>query len=389
MEVKIIKFDHFGRGIGYINDKIIFISRALPEEIVNIKIVKEKSKFSEGKIINIIKPNNERVDSICPYYDKCGGCDFLHTNDSMEKGFKINKAKELLGRCDNYYETDSLNYRNKVTLHVKDNKIGFYEEGTNNLIPIDYCYLLNNKINDTIKIFKDINKDNIKEIIIKTNGKDILVNIKGNIDSTKLPFDNLIINNKLINGKDYIEEVIDNKVFKITSNAFFQVNREGLLNINSIIHRFVKDKKINKALDLYSGIGLWGILISNYVNDIACIEINKEACLNAKENIKKNDIKNIKVINGKVEDYIDQFNNIDLIITDPPRSGLDKKTIGYLKKIKAQYFIYVSCDMYTLKRDLKDLEDIYEIKEINLVNMFKKTYHVESVCLLSRKTVDK
>ena len=119
------------------------------------------------------------------------------------------------------------------------------------------------------------------------------------------------------------------------------------------------------------------------------IEINKESCNNARVNIKNNDIKNIKVINGKVEDYIDRFNDIDLVITDPPRCGLDKKTINYFKNIRSKYFIYISCDMYTLKRDLKELGDIYDIKEINLVNMFKRTYHVETVCLLCRKTVDK
>ena len=388
MEMEIIKFDHFGRGIGYINNKIIFVKRALPKEIVDIKITKEKSKFYEGKIIEIKKANDNRIESICPYYDKCGGCDFLHINEELEKDFKINKAKELLGRCDNYYETENMNYRNKVTLHIKDNQIGFYEEGTNSLIPIDYCYLLSNKINDIIKVLKNIDKKDIKEIIIKTNGHDVLVNIKGNIDSINLPFDNVVLNNKLIKGKDYIEEIINNKVFKVTSNAFFQVNKEGLLHINEIIRRFVKDKDIHKVLDLYSGIGLWGILISDYVNDITMIEINKEACNNAIDNIKKNDIENIKVINGKVEDYIDKFNNIDLIISDPPRSGLDKKTINYLRRIKSKYLIYISCDMYTLKRDLKELEDIYEIDEVNIVNMFKRTYHVETVCLLSRKSVD-
>ena len=159
----------------------------------------------------------------------------------------------------------------------------------------------------------------------------------------------------------------------------------GLENINKIVQSYLINKNIKKVLDLYSGTGLWGILISDNVKNITAIEINKEACDNAKDNLLKNNISNVKIINGDVKDFIDNFKDIDLVITDPPRSGLDKKTIEYLKKIKSKYFIYISCDMLTLKRDLNDLEDIYQIEAINLVDMFKRTYHVETVCLLSLK----
>ena len=392
MEVKIIKFDHFGRGIGYYNGKIVFVNKALPNEIVDIKIIKEKSKFYEGEIINIINESEERIESICPYYSLCGGCNLLHMNYELEKQFKINKCKELLGRCDNFYETNDLNYRNKVTLHVKDNRLGFYKEKTNDIIPIDYCHLLNDKINDVIKKLQKLDLKNINEIIIKSNNKDVLLNIKGKLNINELHMidvNNIIVNNKLVKGNNYIEEIIHDKLFKLTSEAFFQVNKSGLLNIYNVIEKFLKDKKINNALDLYSGIGLWGILISDYVNNVTCIEINEEACQNANYNILKNNIHNVQVINGKVEDYIDRFNNIDLVITDPPRSGLDNKTKDYLKKIQSKYFIYVSCDMQTLKRDLEDLKDTYTVNEINIVDMFKRTYHVECVLLLCRKTLDK
>ena len=393
MEVKIIKFDHFGRGIGYINKKIVFIDKSLPDEILEIDIVKEKSKYIEGKIETIIKENSHRIKSVCPYYDNCGGCNFLHTDYDLEKEFKINKATELLGRCDRFYETNDLNYRNKVTLHVKDNKIDFNKKNSNELISISYCHLLNDNINKVINDLEKINKEKVSEIIIKSNNNEILLDIKGQVNNDILSVfdyvDTVINNGKVIKGLGYINEVIDKKIFKITSNAFFQVNKEGLLNIYNIIKDFIKNKSINNALDLYSGTSLWGILISDYVNSIKCIEFNKEACLDAIDNIKNNNIKNIEVINGKVSEYIDAFKDIDLVIIDPPRSGLDNKTIYYLKRIKSKYIIYISCDMYTLKRDLELLKDVYNINNINLVDMFKRTYHVECVCLLCRKNVDK
>ena len=141
MKVSIIKFDHFGRGIGKINEKIVFVNRALPGEIVDVSVFNEKKNYLEGNIKGIIKEVNTRIKPICPYYDKCGGCNFLHTTYEVEKEFKTNKAKELLGKCDKFYETSNLNYRNKVTLHVKNKEIGFYEEKTDNIVNIDYCYL--------------------------------------------------------------------------------------------------------------------------------------------------------------------------------------------------------------------------------------------------------
>ncbi len=391
METSIIKFDHFGRGIGKINEKIVFVNRTLPGEIVEVKITNNKKNYQEGIVTKIIKESKDRIKPICPYYDKCGGCNFLHTNYEVEKKFKIEKANELFGKIDNFYETKNFNYRNKVTLHVDNNKLGFYQENSNRIIEIDYCYLLDNNINRVIKDLREVNLSNyhVKKIIIKSNQDKILLNIDNNIDNyfiSKFDYVNVIISNgKIVKGDGFIEETIDGKTFKITSSAFFQVNKEGLENINKIIKEYLDNKKINNVLDLYSGTSLWGILLSDKVNEVTSIEINKEATVNAKDNIKKNNINNIKVINGDVKNYVDKFNDIDLVIVDPPRSGLDKQTRSYLKKINSKYIIYVSCDMLTLKRDLSELKEIYVIKNINLVDMFRGTYHCESIAILERK----
>ena len=389
MEVNIIKFDYFGRGIARNNEKIVFVNRALPNELVDIEVINENKKYDEAKIVKVNKTSNNRIESICPYYNQCGGCTFLHTTYDEEMLFKINKAKELLGRCDCFFETDKLNYRNKVVLHVKNGKIGLYEEGSNILVNINYCYLLNDNINRVIQSLNKKNIDGIEKVVIKTHQNKIMLDIIGEIDSSFIDdlsyVDTIICNNRVIKGNGFLEEVIDNKVFKITSNAFFQVNKTGLLNIYKIINNFLENKKINKVLDLYSGISLWSILISDKVSELYSVEINKEACQNAKENLKRNNISNIKIINGDVKDYIDTFTNIDLVIIDPPRSGLDKKTRKYLKIINSKYIIYISCDMISLKRDLEELKEKYDVQEIDLIDMFKRTYHCEVITILERK----
>ncbi len=389
MEVRIEKLDNFGNGIAHINNKIVFVKRALPNELVDIEIYKEKKEIAFAKIVNIIEPSKDRIKPICPYYDRCGGCDLLHTTDEVEKEFKTNKAKHLFNRCDNYYDTDNLNYRNKIVLHSKNNHYGLYQEETNDLVEIDYCYLVDDKIN---KIIKSLKKDNIWgdfDITIRCFDDDILLSLDGIInnitfyDTTKI-VKTIIVNNKIIVGDGYINFNLNNYKIRLGSKSFFQVNLKGLNNIYKIINRFLENKSIHHAIDLYSGVSLWSILINDKVDEIDSIEINEEACLNAKYNLLENNISNVNVINGKVEDYIDRFNNIDLVITDPPRSGMDKKTIDYLKSINSKYIIYISCNMDTLKRDL-DFLDNYNIIELDLVNMFKKTYHCETVVILERK----
>ena len=390
MSKEVNKLDYFGRGIIKDNNKVIFVDKALPKDIIDYEIIKDKKKYSEAKISKIIKESPNRIIPKCPYYDNCGGCDFWHAKETLEKEFKINKAKELLGRCDEYYDTNIF-YRNKVTLHIKNNKIGYYKEKTNDIISINSCLIVNpliNKIIDKINHI-DFSKYNVSKVIIKCNLDKVLLYLDNDVDKEFIDYlssvDTIIVKDKVIKGKGYLEEIIDNKVFKITKEAFFQVNKEGLTHILNIIKEYLKDKNINKMLDLYCGESLWGILLSDLCNSITGIEINKESCDNALMNLKNNNINNIKIINGKVEDYLNEFKNIDLIIVDPPRSGLDKKTITYLKEIQSNYLIYISCDMLSLKRDLELLKENYNISKVYLVNMFKKTYHCEVVTILERK----
>ena len=231
MELKIIKYDHFGRGIAKVSNKIYFVDKALPGEIVDVIVTQDKKNYSEAKIDKVIKKSNQRIDSICPLFNKCGGCHFLHTTYDEEVKFKKDKALELLGRCDNFYETKDMNYRNKVTLHVKDDKIGFYQEKSHEIITIDYCYLLDDRINRVINELNKISMSdyNITKIIIKSNNGKVLLDVDGIVDDFFITYfddvDTIISNSKIVKGNNQQEEIIDNKVFKITSNAFFQVNK--------------------------------------------------------------------------------------------------------------------------------------------------------------------
>lgn len=389
MQIKIDDFDDLGNGLGKIDNKVCFVNKGLPNEVLDIEITKNTKSYINAKINKIIVPSKERLKPICPFYDICGGCNFLHATKYLENEFKILKGKKFLGSIDKLYETAELNYRNKVIFHVKKGEIGFYKTNTNQLIKITYCYLLDDEINKILELFnKHVDNNFTGEILIRVNSlKETLVSITGNYQYTNILINsnlinNLVYNSKVLKGNNYFIEYLNDYKFKVSYLSFFQVNHQGLENIINILSDFLKDKNINIALDLYSGTSVLGIIMARYVQKVISVEEVKVATLDALENKKLNKINNLEVINGKVEDYIDTFKNIDLVVVDPARRGLDKKTINYLKTIKSNYLIYIACKMDSLKRDLYDLKEIYDVTSINLVDMFPRTNHVESVCVL-------
>ena len=396
MKVEVLKLDNFGRGITYINDKICFMENALPNEVVEIEIIKETSKYIDAKVINYIEKSPLRIEEECPYSSICGGCNLNHICFNEENKFKLDKVKGIMEKFANIDSNlikgivyhDRNHYRNKITLHGKDNEIGLYKEKTNEILPINSCLIVNPKINEIIKVLNFLSKE-ISEVIIKTSNDNskVMVKITGTIDNINLLkklCDVLIINDECITDNHVIETNIGNKKYIEGIDSFFQVNNTLTKELYDEVLENVKDKVFNNVLDLYCGAGTIGIYISDYVNKIIGIDYNKSNINDAKENAKLNNLNNIEFICDKVENKINEFNDIDLVIVDPPRAGLDNKTKNYLKEINPERIIYVSCDPITLARDIKDL-DTYKVNYIKVFNMFPRTYHCESVCILERR----
>jgi 23S rRNA (uracil1939-C5)-methyltransferase len=391
--VKIIKLDNEGRGIAYLKDKICFIPNALPGEEVTIEIVKDNKKFAIGKVTKYITKNDKRIKELCPYYDKCGGCSLEHLSYNDELIYKEQALQEIIKRyanidlkikvnkCLNEY-----NYRDKISLKIVNNNWGYYNEASHKFIKIDKCLLAKKAIN---KIIQDKNLFNILngEIIIRTNyNNEILIKINTNgkwdININKLRENNkivgIVVNNKIIYGENEFIELINGYLFKVNINSFFQVNEEIL----SKIFDYLGKKNYHNVVDLYCGVGTLGIAIKK--DNLYGIEIVPEAVENAVINAKINKQNNYYLLgdSSKINKIEHQ---IDTIIIDPPRSGLNKETLDNIIKIKAKQIIYMSCDMITLARDLNILKEYYDAIECNLFDMFPRTYHVETIVVLKLK----
>lgn len=385
--VKIENLDHFGRGIAKVNNMPIFVENSLINEEVEIVITKEKKKYMEGFVSNYLKKSPLRVESNCPYYDKCGGCDLLHMSYEEQLKYKENKVKEIIKKFSGLECVNSIvgsiqfNYRNKVTLHVKNGVIGYYKENSNEIISIDKCLLVDERINILIDEIKNLNLNGINKIVIRVTNNESMAIFYGDINSNiNLRADTIIINSKVTKGNGYIEENIGDLKFIISPTSFFQVNNVGMINIYNKVLDYVDGGNI---LDLYCGTGTIGIYVSKKADKVLGIEINDEAIKDALLNKKINNINNVDFISGDVGTVLSKNKfKFDIVIVDPPRAGLDNNSINNIIKINPKKIIYVSCDPVTLARDLNILKEYYDVLEITPFDMFSNTYHVECVCLL-------
>lgn len=397
--IEITDFDHNGKGIGRLNDKIAFVKGAIPGEIVDIKILKEKKKFIEASINKFIKKSPNRIESPCKYYDKCGGCDLLHINYIDQLKFKENKIKNIITKYLNnnikinkiVFDDCNFYYRNKITFQVNNGTLGLFEEESNTIIKIDKCLLCNEKINSIIPHLNKLNLKNINKIVCRVSNT-IMITIEAyndsiDIEPIKVFCDSIYLKingvYKLVYGNPYIINNIGKFKFLISPDSFFQVNNKVCEKLYDKIKNYINQDSV---LDLYCGTGTIGIYVSNNCKKVIGIEINKYAIEDANKNKNLNNVNNIEFICGDSGKCI---NNIkfkpDIIIVDPPRSGLNLETITNILNINSKRIIYVSCDPMTLVRDLKILNEKYDIIEITPFDMFPNTKHVECICLLDKK----
>ena len=389
MKLEIIKFDNLGRGIAYDDDKIVFVPKAIPGDIVTVVRKREKKNFLECEIKEIIKPSKLRKEVICPYFSLCGGCDLMQISTSEKLEFKLNLVNELLHKNKIDYVVKDIiknnreyNYRNKITLKIVDGLMGYYENLSHKLVPIDYCYLANDEINNVLKEIKRLNIQN-GEVTIRCNYKNELLIIK--IACYGYLIDNfliavIIVNDECLYGDDYFIEKINDYVFKVSYNSFFQVNPFICSKLFNYISSYTSDSK--NVLDLYCGVGTLSIVANHdYLLGVEIVDnAIKDANLNKNFNLKKN----IDFICSDTKNVIDKITSkFDAIILDPPRSGVDEKVLNKIKEVNIKKIIYVSCNPLTLVRDLTLLKNNYRIEDFMLLDMFPNTHHVESLVVLN------
>ena len=442
--VDIIDNGFEGEGIAKIDNFTIFIPGTIKGEKVKIIIVKVLSSHGFGKIVEIIEKSQARQDVDCNTYKRCGGCNLRHVKYEETLKMKQNAVQSLVNKTlknklqvkETVGMENPLHYRNKAQYPIGINKqgepvIGVFANRTHEVIPIDNCLIQNKKSEEIAKFIIEFIKEKnisiydektgkglVRHIVTKVGIKTgeimcvIVINghkipneselvenlktrypeIKAIVKNINIKNTNVILGKENINlyGNGYIEDILGEYKFKISPLSFYQVNpvqAEKLYNLGVSMAEITKDDVV---FDLYCGIGTISLFMSKFAKKVYGIEIVEEAVKMAKENAQNNNVSNTEFFAGDVEIVLDDLINnkglkADVVMFDPPRKGLDKKSIDNILNIRPKKIVYISCNPATLIRDLADFENEYDIKTIIPVDMFPFTSHIECCSVLQLK----
>lgn len=443
-KLQITGMGHNGEGVGKLEGFTVFVPGGIVGEEIEVKIIKIEKNYAIGKILNILKPSENRTEEKCSLYKKCGGCNLQHINYEGQLEFKRQRVVDALTRIGGL-EAVKVNkvigmdkpywYRNKVQLPVGvqngEPKIGFYAPRTHDIIDMETCHIQDETADKVISIFREwIKNYNIEAyneekgtgvirhimvrtafrtgetmVVIVTNSDDFkhkaelvellrsnlenLTSIVHNINKKKT---NVILGEtcKTLWGKDTITDYIGAFKFNISPLSFFQVNPIQTEVLYNKALEFAGLDGTQTVFDAYCGAGTISLFLAQKAKKVYGVEIVPEAIENAKENAENNSIENTEFIVGEAEkvipDLIEKGISAEVVVVDPPRKGCDPKLLTAIAQMNPSRIVYVSCDPGTLARDLGILDTLgYKTLEAQPVDMFPQTAHVETVVLIEKK----
>ena len=449
-DIEITDLNNLGSGVGHIDGKTVFVPGAVDGDTLRVKIIKDASDYAVAKIEEIINPSLHRAESACPVSRRCGGCVYRNITYSHELELKrgyVEHAFKKAGLAVNVHPVEhggEHHYRNKVQYPLSpDMKPGFYASHSHTVIPSEGClledeafapilefctgflsskgvtaydentgkglmrhiYLRAGKVTGEVMVCLVINGERLKcerEFVTALTEKfpqvkTVLLNI--NKSAT-----NVILSDRfqIIYGNGYIEDVLCGLRFRISAASFWQVNRDMAEKLYKKAASLADLKDGETLLDLYCGIGSIGLSVINgrTASKLIGVEIVPDAVENAKENAGINGIKNAEFICADLtSDAVNGINapdakisaagHADVIITDPPRKGCSPALLRRIADLSPRAFVYVSCNPDTLARDCKIMEGYgYSVTEAFPFDLFPRTGHVETVCLLYHQKKD-
>lgn len=353
----------------------------------------------------------------CPYFGKCNGCSQQHVSYEMQLENKRKALENVSGSEVKVFSGKEFFYRNRMDFVFHAHGIGLREKGhPERIVDIEQCVIADERINKLLTEaraeFKEVDIRTFKFLVIRVSGFKSSISFALDAGSTRLKdaverikdhalrcsADNVVVTKVsgnestsedyfAVKGSDMLEEEYLGRKFMFNVQGFFQNNTEMAEKMHKYVNDLLSlyDTKDVMLLDLYSGVGTFGILNAGIFSKVVMVE-SFPGCVEAmKKNAVINDIKNSEqfLLDAKQIKKVD-VNGKLFVITDPPRSGMDVKIIDWLNASKPEVIVYVSCNMQQLAKDVKKLKS-YSVKSSALFDFFPQTWHCESVLVLERK----
>ncbi|MFZ3132409.1 MAG: 23S rRNA (uracil(1939)-C(5))-methyltransferase RlmD [Desulfosporosinus sp.] len=408
-----------GSGIGYLNGIATFVPGLLPRETGEVAVYNAKKKWQQARLLSIIKPSPERIAAPCSVFGGCGGCQLQHMTYEETLLWKHRWAEDALSRIGKIsVEVKPIigmpvpwRYRNKARLHREPTgKVGYYKEKSKDLVHFPDCLLLSERMNRWIRLTEEFLTDGFAEIHTltlreNTRGEGLLL-LEGQPTKVLSAEDNPEFFEALFKegvrsvwrtdaegglvlvwGEEAFSQTILGMIFDVSPLSFLQVNPHQTDVLYSHVLEGAALTGDEIVWDLYSGIGTLALALASKAKKVTGVEENPYAVEDAIQNAANNNaVGHVEFLKGKVEARMMKLDEQpDVVVLDPPRTGMHLIVVQRLLELKPQRIIYVSCEPGTLARDLGVLtQGGYGVKSVQPLDMFPWTQHVETVVLMSR-----
>jgi 23S rRNA (uracil1939-C5)-methyltransferase len=365
------KLVYGGEGLARQEGKVVLAPFVLPGEVVRAETERAKNDLWRGRLIEVLQPSASRVTPGCPYFQRCGGCQYQHIDYPFQLEQKQVILREVLQRVGKIEFTGEIgvvsdepwHYRNRVQLHIKGGEVGYFAQGSRDLCAIDHCPISSPRLNEAIAKLNELKLGAVSGAVeLFTNETDVQVNVVDRVPRQALTALATL----------GVTTPIDYNGFRVSRNSFFQVNR---FLIDRLVESAIAEARGNWAVDLYAGVGLFAVKLAERFGKVTAVESSGSSLRDLAHNFAQ------PAVNANVEDYLKSLDETpDFILADPPRAGLGKLVVKELARIHAPRLTIVSCDPATLARDLQGLlAENYRVKNITLVDLFPQTFHLETV----------
>jgi 23S rRNA (uracil1939-C5)-methyltransferase len=335
-----------GAGVGRSSDgKAVFVPYTINGEQVTVDITQRQKNFDRGRVIEIHQSSPHRVAPPCPYFARCGGCDYQHIDYPQQLIIKQRQVAQTLHRLGHLDDINVLptigsplpyGFRNRITVHSDGARIGFFEKQSRTIIDIKQCALASSSVNAKLT---ELRSEGLKE-----------------------------------DGHRTLREDAQSRTFSQTNDHI----AERLLN-------YVADRVEGEVLlDGYCGSGFFGHQLANRFQTIVGIDWNEPAIISARKIAKENET----YLHGDVGETIGaalQKYHPDFVILDPSADGTDERVTSALSQFAPASIIYISCNPATLARDLKRMAEVFAIDSVQPFDMFPQTAEIEAVATLRRR----
>lgn len=431
-----------GAGIARIGGKVVFVKGAISGETCVIKILKDTKTVAYARIEEILSPSRYRTEPECPVYEKCGGCQLMHMDYAEELNFKLARVQDAISRIGGIdLEVSSITgaeeicgYRNKAIFNVAQDSsgayAGFYREHSHDVVRTECCKIQAEATSRAAAAVlswmnahgvpaydESTHRGTIRRIFARHGFRSgetqvTIISATENIPAKAALIDEIIsavpgIRSIILNvnktrgntvlagdfvtlwGDSYISDELCGLEFRLSPRSFYQINRAQAERLyNRAIELAALDSS-SLALDLYCGTGTITLALAKKAGHVIGAEIVEAAIIDARENAQRNGITNAEFHCADASDIAKKLRNEglrpDVIVVDPPRKGLAPDVITAAVDMAPARIVYVSCDPATLARDLKLFTEAgYQIAHAEAFDMFARTSHVETVCLMSR-----